>query len=59
MNGKHQVQKVAIDTSLSGDVTKIQDLIQTATNDAGRQVNEKLKAEVGKMTGGLGLPGMF
>src|SRR5690349_20851513 len=59
MNGKHEIQKVAIDPKVSGDVEKLQDLIQAAANEAGRQVNEKLKAEVSKMTGGLGLPGMF
>ena len=60
MNGKHEVQKVVIDPKVaSGDVEKLQDLVQTAINQAGHEVNAKLKAEVSKMTGGLGLPGMF
>jgi DNA-binding YbaB/EbfC family protein len=61
MNGKHEVQKVVVDPKVvsSGDVDRLQDLIQAAVNDAGHQVNTKLKAEVSKMTGGLGLPGMF
>jgi DNA-binding YbaB/EbfC family protein len=61
MNGKHQVQKVVIDpkTAASGDVEMLQNLVQTAVNEAGQQVNAKLKEEVSKMTGGLGLPGMF
>ena len=60
MNGKHEVQKVTVDPKASsGDVEMLQDLIQAAVNDAGRQVNARLKAEVSKMTGGLGLPGMF
>ncbi len=59
MNGKHEIQKVVIDPKAAGDTEKLQDLIQAATNDAGHQVNEKLKTEVSKMTGGLGLPGMF
>jgi hypothetical protein len=61
LNGKHEVQKVVIDPKVvsSGDVEKLQDLIQTAINQAGHEVNAKLKAEVSKMTGGLGLPGMF
>ncbi len=59
VNGKHEIQKVVIDPKLSGDVEKLQDLIKTATNEAGHQVNAKLKEEVSKMTGGLGLPGMF
>jgi nucleoid-associated protein EbfC len=61
MNGKHEVQKVVVDpTAVSpGDVETLQGLIQAAVNDAGHQVNAKLKAEVSKMTGGLGLPGLF
>lgn len=59
MNGRHEIRKVVIDPQVSGDVEKLQGLIQDAANDAGRQVNEKLKAEVGKMTGGLNLPGLF
>jgi DNA-binding YbaB/EbfC family protein len=61
MNGKHQVQKVVIDPKMaaSGDLEMLQNLVQTAVNEAGQQVNAKLKEEVSKMTGGLGLPGMF
>ncbi len=59
MNGKHEVQQVEIDPKVAGDVDKLQKLILEAVNDAGHQVNTKLKAEIGKMTGGLGLPGMF
>ena len=59
LNGKHEVQKVVIDPQAPADLEKLQDMIQAAVNDAGRQVNAKLKAEIGKMTGGLGLPGMF
>ncbi len=61
MNGKHQVQKVVIDPKVaaSGDVEMLQNLVQTATNEAGQQVNARLKEEISKMTGGLGLPGMF
>jgi len=61
MNGKHEVQKVVVDPKVmaSGDANMLQDLIQSAVNQAGHEVNTKLKAEVSKMTGGLGLPGMF
>ncbi len=59
MNGKHEVQKVVIDPKAAGDAEKLQDMIQTAVNQAGHEVNAKLKSEVSKMTGGLGLPGMF
>jgi len=61
VNGKHMVQKVTIQpkTLQSGDVEGLQDMIQEAVNDAGQQVNAKLKEQVSKMTGGLGLPGLF
>lgn len=59
MNGKHEIQKVAIDSKVAGDAEKLQALVKDAANDAGAQVNTRLKAEVSKMTGGLGLPGMF
>lgn len=59
LNGKHEVQKVSIAPQAAGDAEKLQGLVQEAVNEAGRKVNEKLKAEVAKMTGGLGLPGMF
>ena len=61
VNGKHQMQQVVIDPQLaaSGDASMIADLVKSAANDAGSQVNQKLKEEVSKMTGGLVPPGMF
>jgi len=61
LNGKHEMQKITLrpGSLQSGDAEKLQDWIRDAVNDAGRQVNEKLKTEVGKVTGGLGLPGLF
>ncbi len=59
MNGKHDVQKVVINPKTAADTEKLQELVKEAINDAGHQVNAKLKAEVSKMTGGLGIPGLF
>ena len=59
LNGKHEVQKVVIDPNAAEDREKLEEMIRAAVNDAGRQVNAKLKAEIGKMTGGLLPPGMF
>ena len=59
VNGKHDVQNVAIDPKAAADTEKLQELIKEAINAAGHQVNAKLKTEVSKMTGGLGLPGLF
>jgi DNA-binding YbaB/EbfC family protein len=61
MNGKHEVKKVVLDPKIlpSVDSGRLEGLIQEAMNEAGRQVKEKLKSEVSKMTGGLDIPGLF
>lgn len=59
MNGKHEVQKVAVDPQAAVGTEQLQEMIREAVNEAGHQVNAKLKAEVSKMTGGLLPPGMF
>ncbi len=41
------------------DVEMLQDLILTATNEALRIAEEETAKEMGKLTGGLNLPGMF
>ncbi len=41
------------------DVEMLQDLIVTAVNDAMKKVDEMTEKELGKVTGGLKLPGMF
>ena len=48
LNGKYEVQKVTLDPKAlqSGDGGKLEILIQTAVNEAGQQVKEKLKSEV-------------
>jgi len=58
MNGKHEVRQVTLSPEALGNAEKLQDLIREAVNQAGEQVNEKLKSAVSKMTGGLGLPGL-
>jgi len=59
VNGKHDVLNIVIDPKASADTEKLQELIKSAINEAGHQVNARLKEEVSKMTGGLGLPGLF
>ena len=41
------------------DVEMLQDLIVTAVNDAMKKVDEMTEKDLGKVTGGLKLPGMF
>jgi nucleoid-associated protein EbfC len=61
MNGKHEVKKVTLDPKIlqSADPGRLESLVLEAMNEAGRQVKEKLKSEVSKMTGGLDIPGLF
>lgn len=41
------------------DIEMLQDLIVTAVNDAMKQVDTMTETEMGKVTGGMKLPGMF
>lgn len=41
------------------DVEMLQDLILTAVNDAMKQAEELMNSEMGKLTGGLKIPGLF
>ena len=61
LNGKHTVQKVTLkpEALKDGDTQRLEALIQEAVNAAGAQVTAQLKEQVSKMTGGLGLPGLF
>ena len=47
------------DVMKSGDVEMLQDLILTATNDALKKAKETNSAEMEKLTGGMGMPGLF
>jgi len=41
------------------DVEMLQDLILTAVNEAIRKAQEMMTSEMGKLTGGLNIPGLF
>ncbi|MCL2665371.1 MAG: YbaB/EbfC family nucleoid-associated protein [Defluviitaleaceae bacterium] len=41
------------------DVEMLQDLVMTAVNEAFRQMDEMVSKEMGKITGGVGMPGLF
>jgi DNA-binding YbaB/EbfC family protein len=61
MKGENQViaLKISDDVAKSGDIEMLQDLIVTATNDALKKAKETHTAEMAKVTGGMGIPGMF
>ncbi len=61
MNGLKQVLGIKIepDAVTSGDVEMLQDLIVAAFNEAARKVDEELSGQIGNLTGGLKIPGLF
>jgi nucleoid-associated protein EbfC len=61
MNGHKQVQAVEIAPEVVDpeDVEMLQDLIIAAINEAMKQVDEMVAKDLGKLTGGLNLPGLF
>jgi DNA-binding YbaB/EbfC family protein len=60
MNGKHEVSRVSIDPSLSGDdKDMLEDLIAAAINDAVRKVERTTQEKMGGMMSGMNLPPGF
>ena len=61
MNGHKQVQAVEIAPEVVDpeDVEMLQDLITAAFNEAMKQVDDMVAKDLGKLTGGLNLPGLF
>jgi hypothetical protein len=48
--------KIAPSLVVPDDVEILEDLITAALNDARNRIEEKMKEEMSKITGGLGLP---
>lgn len=60
-NGTGQLVKLEISREAldEGDGEMLQDLIMAAVNEALSQAQEEAKKELGKLTGGLNIPGLF
>ncbi len=60
-NGKNEIISIEIKPEAVDpeDVEMLQDLITAAVNEALRQAQEMVSREMGKITGGLKIPGMF
>ena len=57
MTCKHEIKRVSIDPSLSGDDREmLEDLLTAAFNDAARRVDATVAEKMGGVTAGLGLP---
>lgn len=60
-NGKQQVVSIQIEKEVVDpeDVEMLQDLILAAVNDALAKAQEMVSTEMGKLTGGLKIPGLM
>jgi DNA-binding YbaB/EbfC family protein len=61
MNGNKELLSVAIDKEAvdPNDVEMLQDLVVAAVNEAARKVDEEMQGQLGAMTGGMKIPGLF
>ena len=61
MNGNKEVLSVSIDKEAvdPNDVEMLQDLVVAAVNEASRKVDEEMSKNLGAMTGGMKIPGLF
>jgi DNA-binding YbaB/EbfC family protein len=61
MNGNKQLLSIQVDPEVfsGGDKDMLQDLIVAAVNEATRKVDETLSGQLGGLTGGMKIPGLF
>ena len=61
MNGNKELLGVTIDKEAvdPNDVEMLQDLVVAAVNEASRKVDEEMQGQLGAMTGGMKIPGLF
>ena len=59
-NGKQQIVSITIEKEVVDpeDIEMLQDLIMAAVNDALAKSQEMVSQEMGKLTGGLNIPGL-
>lgn len=61
VNGKKEILDITIKPEVvdPDDIEMLQDLILAATNEALRKAEEMTNSEMGKITGGMNVPGLF
>ncbi|MGM0603227.1 MAG: YbaB/EbfC family nucleoid-associated protein [Bacillota bacterium] len=61
VNGKQEIVDLQIDQDAVDpeDVEMLEDLILAAVNEGMRKVQDMVNEEMGKITGGMNMPGMF
>lgn len=60
-NGRQEVLSIKIDAAVidPNDIEMLEDLVVAAVNEALRKSREMVTEEMGKLTGGLRIPGLF
>lgn len=60
-NGSQKIEAITLEREVVDpeDIEMLQDLILAATNDALNKSQEMVSAHMGKLTGGMNLPGMM
>lgn len=60
ITGKSELRSIKIDPSIVDpeDVEILEDLVVAAVNDAKRKAQARIEEEMGKLTGGLDIPGL-
>ncbi len=61
VNGQHQITALAIQPEVidPDDSEMLSDLVMAAVNEAQRQAAQDAEEQMGKITGGMNLPGIF
>lgn len=60
ITGKKEIKSITIDPEVvdPDDVEMLEDLIMVAVNEAIAKADDLINSEMGKLTGGLGIPGL-
>lgn len=60
VNGSHEIKSIKIKPEVCDpeDVEMLEDLLLAALNEGMRKADETMEREMGKITGGLNIPGM-
>lgn len=60
ITGKKEIKSITIDPEVVApdDVEMLEDLIMVAVNEAIAKADDLMNSEMGKLTGGLGIPGL-
>ncbi|UCB45018.1 MAG: YbaB/EbfC family nucleoid-associated protein [Spirochaetota bacterium] len=60
VNGKHEVIEIKISKEIIDpkDMEMLEDLVVAAVNDGMHKIDETIKTEMAKVTGGLNIPGL-